>query len=495
MEAQRTCDVLVVGSGIAGCSAAIEAARRGARVVVASLGATFSGSSFYGGTWGLGLVGPSGEADVEDFEQTIRIVGGGVANPTLVHELVLGVAPAVRWLEEIGVELKYPTDASERAYIPCFDHKTRSWHGVGRASLKDTWSREFAQLGIAVLPRCELVDLVVRDGCICGAQLFSHEAGAAVSVACPAVVLATGGLAGLYARSLNPTDNAGSAQGIALAHGCQLVNAEFLQIMPGLVRPKAGIVVNEKAFRYSTLAFPADLLEERSGYGPFTTRLASHVIDLAIAQAGDAGLPLGYALPHDPPEFVQTYFSWLERAQGIRATDPMRMALYAHASNGGIAIREDTSCKGGPAGLFACGECAGGMHGADRIGGLASASALVFGRRAGIEAARLAGGASPTHWDGPVPCVSTTSGAKPLDEKLRHTMSAHALVGRTEEGLAAALDAVAAMRNYLQEGESLRGSVQGLRLAHQLRAAETMLGAMRARRESLGSHHRADSGA
>ena len=91
--------------------------------------------------------------------------------------------------------------------------------------------------------------------------------------------------------------------------------------------------------------------------------------------------------------------------------------------------------------------------------------------------------------------MSTTSGAKPLAEKLRHTMSAHALVGRTEEGLTAALDAVAAMRNCLQEGESLHGSVQGLRLAHQLRAAEAMLGAMRARSESLGSHHRADSGA
>ena len=57
-EVKQT-DVLVVGAGIAGISAAIEAARAGARVTIASLGATFSGSSFYGGTWGLGLVGPA----------------------------------------------------------------------------------------------------------------------------------------------------------------------------------------------------------------------------------------------------------------------------------------------------------------------------------------------------------------------------------------------------------------------------------------------------
>ncbi|MBQ3266760.1 MAG: FAD-binding protein, partial [Atopobiaceae bacterium] len=105
-------DVLVVGSGLASVSAAIEAARAGAQVALASLGDTFSGSSFYGGTWGLGLVGPTDEHDVDDFVATSLDVGRGVADPTLVRMLVEGVDPAVAWLEGMGVALRRPSDAT-----------------------------------------------------------------------------------------------------------------------------------------------------------------------------------------------------------------------------------------------------------------------------------------------------------------------------------------------------------------------------------------------
>ena len=493
----NTCDVLVVGSGTAGSSAAIEAARQGARVAVASLGPTFSGSSFYGGTWGLGLIGPANDAGADDLERTICEVGGGAADRHLVRALVEGVSPAIRWLESLGVELRRPTDPSQRAYVPCFDHTTRSWHGLGRASLRECWRREFEGLGIVALPYTELLGLATWEGRVCGAQLFDHSSGQTQSIACRAIVLAGGSLASLYERSLSPKDSAGSVHGIALTHGCALVNAEFLQIMPGLVSPVPGIVVNEKAFRYSTLVMPAELLEERSGYGPFTSRLPSHVIDLAIDAAGSDGFAIQYRLPEEPPEFVTTYFSWLKQAHGIRPTDPMRMALFAHASNGGIAIAQDTSCLGRPIGLFACGECAGGMHGADRIGGLASASALVFGRKAGVAAARVAG---RERSDAPVLQLEAPREASPLTARLTadlcRTMSAHALVGRTEAGLTKALGIIESLTQELQcscmPSTDSRAGAQTMRLTYQLKAATAMVAAMRERRESRGSHHRAD---
>ena len=465
--------------------------------MVASLGRTFSGSSFYGGTWGLGLIGPADDADADDLERTICEVGGGVADRRLVHALVEGIPSAVRWLESLGVELRRPTDASQRAYVPCFDHTTRSWHGLGRASLRECWNRGYERLGVVTLPRTELLGMATSGGRVCGARLFDHSSGEAQDVACKAVVLASGGLASLYERSLSPRDSAGSVHGIALELGCALINAEFLQIMPGLVSPVPGIVVNEKAFRYSTLTMPAELLEERSGYGPFTSRLPSHAIDLAIGAAGSDGLAVQYQLPEQPPEFVTTYFSWLKEAHGIRPTDPMRMALFAHASNGGITIAQDTSCLGGPVGLFACGECAGGMHGADRIGGLASASALVFGRKAGIAAARVAtevGGDMPA-LKGEPPCKASPVTGR-LTADLRHTMSAHALVRRTEEGLTKALCTIESLAHELK-GSSVPSAdtlacAQTMRLTYQLKAAAAMVGAMRARRESRGSHHRAD---
>ena len=489
-------DVIVIGAGIAGTAAAIEAARAGAHVALCSLGSTFSGSSFYGGTWGLGLVGPANDEDVDDFVATICEVGCGEADPHLVRQLVEGVEPAVRWLEDMGVSLRRPVDAGQQAYIPCFDHATRGWHGLVRNNLRVTWTRELERLCVALLPHTELVDLLERDGHVCGAVLFDHSRGELANVPCGSVVLATGGLAGLYERRLTADDTCGSAQGIALAHGCSLVNAEFLQMMPGLVEPVRGVVVNEKAFRFSTLPFDANLLDERSGYGPFTSRLASHQIDLAIASAGPEGMPLSYRLPDDPPELVADYFAWLEGSFGIRPEDEVRIALYAHASNGGIRIDGNTACVGGPRGLFACGECTGGMHGADRIGGLASASALVFGRQAGMSAAQASTcePGEPVFDTGDLPCSSRTEQA--LDE-LRHTMAAHAMVSRTTQGLEAALATIDSIETELADTATPDGSLHQriltARTHHQLVSARAMVTAMLRRTESCGSHHRADT--
>ena len=134
-------DVLVIGSGIAGLCAAIEAARTGATVAVASAGKTMSGSSFFPGTWGLGLIGPVNEDDEQDLIDTIQTVGGGVAGPELVQTFVHGIPQAIEWLEQdLGVELQRPQSAEsaqQKQFIPCFDHKTRMWRGLTRKPLED----------------------------------------------------------------------------------------------------------------------------------------------------------------------------------------------------------------------------------------------------------------------------------------------------------------------------------------------------------------------
>ena len=100
------CDVLVVGAGIAGTQAALAAAQSGARVALASAGSTFSGSSFFAGTWGLGLIAPDGENDVDDLADAICEVGRGVADPALARVLASGAGPAVARLQALGCELQ-----------------------------------------------------------------------------------------------------------------------------------------------------------------------------------------------------------------------------------------------------------------------------------------------------------------------------------------------------------------------------------------------------
>ena len=486
-------DVLVIGSGIAGLCAAIEAARTGATVAVASAGKTMSGSSFFPGTWGLGLIGPVNQDDEQDLIDTIQTVGGGVADPELVQAFVHGIPQAIDWLEQdLGVELQRPQSAEsaqQKQFIPCFDHKTRMWRGLTRKPLEDALTTRIESLGIRLLPRHELIDLVEdTNGRIIGTVLYDLTENRIVPFAAKATVIAAGGTGGLFERSLTSADVLSSSQAIALAHGATLTNIEFMQMMPGFIEPRRNLVFNEKTWRYVHVDQPVDiaddklddLLEQRSGYGPFTSRLASRAIDLVIDQAG-----------------VERLATWLQDEHGIAPTDEMRVAMYAHAANGGIKI--DKTAHTGVEGLYACGEATGGMHGADRIGGLSSANGIVFGRIAGASAALTAQkepeAALKADITLPQYGIATTD-ADRLTHSLRHTMSTYCMINRTETGLSEALQQLESLQDKamaLSKPHADDSEIAALaRLQSQIRLAQEMVKAMRKRTESLGSHYRAD---
>lgn len=564
-------DVLVIGGGIAGITAAIEAARAGAATTTACAGPLFGGSSFYPGTWGLGLIGPESEADEADLIATIEDVGCGMADHELVEVFVRGIRPAIAWLEEdLGVPLKRPSSAqsaSDKTFIPCFDHKRRLWRGITRQTFEAAAQRTLKTLDVNVLERTELMELArlhEDDGAVCGAVFFDHASASLRTSAASSVILAAGGTGGLFERSLTSADVLSSVHAIAMSAGCELVNIEFMQMMPGLVSPVRGIVFNEKTFRY---AIPedasgilphsedarADLLEARSSHGPFTCRLDDERVDRAIDAAGPSGMPVRFRFPsNNIPEFVQTFSTWMQQSLNIAPTDELRIAMYAHAANGGIRI--DRNAWTGVKGLYACGELTGGMHGADRIGGLSSANGLVFGRIAGKAAARHAkqvscadqplnhgctwGGTSSRRDDAAMPQTrmdeagtSARTVERPLNASceeapgaalnglrmstaplsaadadritrdMRHVMGQHAMITRTEDGLNEALADIECLQREVGYHQACRGCVipsessiaRGVRVASQLALAHAMLRAMLNRRESIGSHLRIDT--
>ncbi len=614
--------VLVVGGGLAGVTAAIAAAEAGAQVTIACTGRLFGGSSFRPATWGLGLVAPDGPGDDEDLARTILDIGGGAADEALVRSFVAGIAPAVAWvawLEAQGVALKRPRNPDEREFVPCFDHKHRRWYGLEREPVQLALAKRIRQLGIRVHEGWELLDVRRAGGPRANggdpllALLLDRASGRAVVAESRSVVVATGGCGGLFERRLGAAEDTGAGHACALRLGACLTNMEFMQIMPGLVGRGDGLVFNEKMFRWARLADDAGrdalapaaaalgiearkALDARACHGPFTSRLDSRAVDLALNTAGPDGLrvrPAAAALGiearkaldaracHGPftsrldsravdlalntagpdglrvrfadadgrplseaslPEFAQTYFRWLREACGLGADNESRVALFAHASNGGIAV--DEHGRTAADGLFACGECTGGMHGADRLGGLSSANCLVFGLRAGKEAARrTARSASskpyaiPESWQRPLAQASTDeapvretlrrvrsimagacmvgrSGASskpyaipeswqrplaqastdeaPVRETLRRVRSIMAgacMVGRSEAVLTDARAQLAEMRRCAEEA----ATIENLQRANAINAAQAMVDAALARTESLGSHHRCDS--
>lgn len=504
LSSEISCDVLVVGSGLAGCTAALEASRVGLRVILASAGPTFSGSSFFGGTWGLGCIAANDREDDADLVRSILDVGRGMADEELVGELVGGIRHRLHDLEERGVCLRTPEAAAEREYIPCFDRMHRLWRGLEHASLELVLARALDRFNISLLPHHLLIDLIeyaqgrVGEASgipsqLAGAVLFDTRSSSFVAVSARAVVLATGGMGGLFRRRLCGSDCLGSAQAVALAHGEKLVNIEFLQLMPTIVTPRGPVVFNEKCFRFSDLSVDAadELLDQRSTYGPFTSRLPSREVDLAIARAESSVTVRVDRLPDPVPEFIGTYRSWYEDATGLCIEDPVVLFHSAHASNGGIVIGTNGSCA--LPGLFAAGECTGGMHGADRIGGLASANALVFGWKTGHYAAIHALGEVNVPVEVDIE-LAKASELEAVGSELGSVLDTHALVIRTEEGLTQAERAIADLASRLERTEpgSQKETAMTLLQRQRVLSARALISAMRARTESRGAHFRAD---
>lgn len=505
-------DILVIGSGIAGVAAAIAAAQEGKSVLLTSSANIFSGSTFYPGTWGFGLVGPEDEEDEDDLLETISRVGAGMIRKDVAEAFVEGLNPSVDELESLGVPLMKPSDDArgEKEYIPCFDHKHRRWRGLTKKNLLDSLPKILEDLGIRTLPFFQAVDLVKNDGQVTGAVgiLDRKEP---LYIAAHAVVLATGGLGGLYKWRLTTDDVDGTGTAMAMRAGAAAVNLEFMQIMLGFVRPSFKTIFNEKTFfasRFTNLSgedfirnyLPdglsvQEVLDSRSLHGPFSSATVSRYLEIAFSKEMERTDSTGIVLAYDlerlnaGSEFVKSYFRWLKEEKGVSPEDRILLAPFMHASNGGIAI--DGSARTSVPGLFACGECTGGMHGADRIGGLSTANGIVFGLRAGRAAAQQSYGDEGAAREADLDLFSIP-GAKEKLEELRNVMQRDAFLVRSRSSLERAKKFMDSTDTGREDNFSVQEFLESNRLISSLMLAKACISAMELREESRGSHYRED---
>ena len=204
------CDVCVIGAGLAGCMAAIEAASHGAAVSILSSASVCSGSSFYPGTWGLGLIAPLNDDDASNLYEQICRVGCGMVDNKLALSFVDGIRPAVAHLESLGVRLKKAEHKEEQAFIPCFDNSHRDWHGLLADSMHEVFAQKIHELGIIKAEQCEVLKIVQQDdGCICG--IVAVHKGSLRYIPCKAVILASGVVLDLFLDAASPWEADGEA--------------------------------------------------------------------------------------------------------------------------------------------------------------------------------------------------------------------------------------------------------------------------------------------
>lgn len=241
---------------------------------------------------------------------------------------------------------------------------------------------------------------------ICGALFFDTNTNRFVYIKATSIIMATGGFTSIFKRSLSARTGAGNIHAVLLSHGLCMSNLEFMQIVPAFHSNHAPIICNRNMFKWAefyaddTLIHPQhmgdkDLLEHRSQYSPFTSRLSSKYFDIQLAyQSLNHQLSLLYTrLPNRLPQSVLTYINML-KASKLSMHKRLNFDLYAYTSNGGVVIDSHalarTACNQNIKGLFAAGEIAAGMQGADRLGAMSSTSCIVFGQISGFEAATYA---------------------------------------------------------------------------------------------------------
>jgi len=412
-EPDATCDVLVIGGGGAGASAALLAQANGVDVLMAT-------KLRFGDANTMMAQGGIQAADKENDSPAIHyldVMGGGAFtnNPELVEALVMDAPDVIAWLESLGAMFDKDPDGTMRTI-----------HGGGTSRKRMHAARDYSGAEIMRTLRDEVrshsgntpptirvwefrpaIELVLDEaGQVCGAVLKDLDTDRLMLVQAKVVIIATGGSGRLHYQGFPTTNHYGATgDGLVLAYrvGAKLAFIDTMQYHPtGAAYPEQilGQLVTEKVrglgaqvcnkageqFVYpletrdvEAAAFIRECSERGMGVvtqtGQPAVWLDSPMIDLLKGPG---------TIARELPAMVRQY-----KRFGIDMTkEPILVYPTLHYQNGGIAIQPD--CSTGIPGLLVAGEAAGGIHGRNRLMGNSLLDICVFGRRAGLTAAACA---------------------------------------------------------------------------------------------------------
>jgi succinate dehydrogenase / fumarate reductase flavoprotein subunit len=545
-------DVIVIGAGGAGLRAAVEAAAQGARTALVCkslLGKAHTVMAEGGIAAAMGNVWAEDGWQVH-FRDTMR--GGKMLNNWRMAQLHAMESPArVLELEQWGALFDRTKDG--RILQRDFGgHKyARLAHVGDRTGLEmiRCLQQRAVHMGISVHMECNVQRLLKDGERIGGAFGYWRATGTPVLFQCKAVVLATGGVGKAWKFTSNSWESTGDGVTLALDAGADLIDMECVQFHPtGMVWPPSvrGILVTEGVrgdggtlknsegvrfmFNYIPDYFKAETADnEKEADAWYEDKKSNRrTPDLLprdeVARAINAEVKAGRGSPHGgvfldiasrrPADYIRKrlpsmYHQFRELAGVDITREPMEVGPTCHYIMGGVRVDADTTASRVP-GLFAAGEVAGGMHGANRLGGNSLSDLIVFGRRAGLHAAEYVKGlaGAPRVDAGQVEAATRAllapfeneGGENPyaIHADLQECMQALVGIIRTEGELRKALDEIAVLRQRLGRVRASGGREfnpawhLALDLHSLLSVSEAVtLGALE-RKESRGGHTRED---
>ncbi|MCZ7606281.1 MAG: fumarate reductase/succinate dehydrogenase flavoprotein subunit [Planctomycetota bacterium] len=544
-------DVLVIGAGGAGLRAAIACAAQGKNtgLVCKSLLGKAHTVMAEGG-----MAAAMGNVDARDnwkvhFRDTMR--GGKFLNNWRMAELHAKEAPErVRELEEWGAVF-------DRTKTGLISQRNFGGHRYPRlAHVGDRTGLELIRTlqdhgvhqGIHVHMECTILDLLKDGDRVVGAVGYWRETGRFVLFKAKAVVLATGGAGKAWRVTSNSWEYSGDGLAMAYIAGAELMDLEFTQFHPtGMVWPPSvrgtlvtegvrgdgGILKNKEGKRFMFGYIPerfapetADSEEEANRWlkGDKSARRPPELLTRdVVARAINAEVKAGRGSEHGgvyldiasrlPAELIKKklpsmYHQFKELAEVDITTDPMEVGPTLHYFMGGIRVDADSQMTTVP-GLFAAGECAAGLHGANRLGGNSLSDLIVFGKRAGDGACEYADKQGAGQVDNEqvlsiirraTEILNRESGANPfmVQEKLQEMMSHNVGIIRVKHELETAVEKLQELKKEAATAKAHATSQYNagwhtaLDLRNLLISSEAVTRAALMREESRGAHTRDD---
>ncbi|MEV4537750.1 FAD-dependent oxidoreductase [Asanoa sp. NPDC049518] len=525
-ERRLSTSVLVIGTGGSGLRAAIELAERGVDVLVLGKRPRLDAHTTLAAG---GINAALGTMDPQDTWQqhaadTIK-ESYLLADPRTVEIVTRGAAAGIHDLERYGMAFAREDDGriSQRFFGAHTYRRTAFAGDYTGLEIQRALVRRATKLNVRILDSVYVTRLLVRDNTVFGAYGFDVGDGTRAVVHADAVILATGGHTRIWRRTSSRRDeNTGDSFRLAVAAGARLRDPELVQFHPsGILEPEnaAGTLVSEAARGEGGILRNA--LGERfmERYDPQRLELSTRD-RVALAEyteikegRGTANGGVWLDVSHLPRETVmrrlpRVYQMMLELQMLDITAGPIEIAPTAHYSMGGVWVRpEDHSTD--VAGLYAVGEAASGLHGANRLGGNSLSELLVYGRIVGAAAAAYSAGLDAQRRSrdavdearAEVDDLLAADGhenVRALQRAVRDTMTACAGVVRDEPGLLAGLAELDAIEDRMRD-VGIHPDIAGFQdlahafdLASSALAARATLAAALERRETRGCHNRGD---
>jgi L-aspartate oxidase len=496
------CDVLVIGTGVAGLSCALAAAPS-RRVVLVTKDTFEENNTAYAQGGVAAALSP--EDSPELHARDTKIAGAGLSDGTTVTRLVEDGPGRIQELIRLGIHFD-AVDGHLALGQEAAHSSRRIAHAGGDATGREIhrtlWRAVRVQMGIAIREHTMLVDIVACEGRVLGAVLFHLDTMSLSLVTAGAVVIATGGLAAIYERTTNPLVATGDGIAAAYRAGATVADMEFVQFHPtALALREHPLFLISEAVRgegaiVRDLAGVAFLKE----YHPDAELAPRDVVARAIldrcARTG-AEHALLDCRSIDPDYFAKRFPTILKAClqHGLNPREvPIPVTPAAHYTMGGIRV--DAESRTDVEGLYAAGECScTGIHGANRLASNSLLEGLVFGSISGLSAA----GSDPRELEGRLQCLPTGKGepARDHDEaqvlewtrELRQLLWRDVGIIRSGQGLSEALAKVESWLDNLGGPLPRRADIE---FANMLEVARLVILFALRREESRGAHFRSD---